>query len=460
MTITIRTGTEADYEALNRLRAQVNDLHVQGRPDIFKPGFGPALQEHLRVYLSSDANAALVAEADGQIAGFALVDYIVRPASPYNLPRSFYHLAEFGVDAAFRRRGIAAALLAHMKQDALDRGFSRIELDMWEFNQNALAFYEAAGFRCYRRYMELPLRDTKVTFHEVWQDEALKFAVIAARKNGQWIFCRRRDRRTWELPGGHREPGEAIADTARRELYEETGAVDFDLTPLCAYAVEREGKPTYGMLFAADVRALEEELHSEIGQISVSAALPAAWTYPDIQPRLLAEVQRRSVTAAPPSPASGTVHLICGKICSGKSTFAKRLCREKRAVILSSDDLTAVLPCDHNDSYPIVHAFLKQKAVEIARCGTDVILDWGFWLRADRAALTAELRQAGIPCRWYYINTPEDALLRHVEKRNAVRTAGTFYVDAGLLQKCLAQFEPPALGEMDEIIQYETEENP
>ncbi|MBQ8030721.1 MAG: hypothetical protein IJ260_04225 [Butyrivibrio sp.] len=38
---------------------------------------------------------------------------------------------------------------------AKEKGFSRIELNMWEFNQNALAFYEAAGFKTFRRYMEM-----------------------------------------------------------------------------------------------------------------------------------------------------------------------------------------------------------------------------------------------------------------------------------------------------------------
>ena len=44
-----------------------------------------------------------------------------------------------------------------MKKDAVKKGFPRMELDMWEFNEGALKFYENAGFQTYRRYMELPL---------------------------------------------------------------------------------------------------------------------------------------------------------------------------------------------------------------------------------------------------------------------------------------------------------------
>lgn len=42
-------------------------------------------------------------------------------------------------------------------------------------------------------------------------------------KNGKWVFCRHKDRDTYEIPGVHRESGETIFETAKRELMEETG---------------------------------------------------------------------------------------------------------------------------------------------------------------------------------------------------------------------------------------------
>ena len=66
-----------------------------------------------------------------------------------------------------------------------------------------------------------------VEFHNTVDDSLLKFAVILSRYQGKWLFCQHRDRDTYECPGGRREAGEKIEHTARRELYEETGAVGF-----------------------------------------------------------------------------------------------------------------------------------------------------------------------------------------------------------------------------------------
>lgn len=62
----------------------------------------------------------------------------------------------------------------------------------------------------------------KVEFLEIGQVKykELKFAVISASFKGRWVFVRHKQRETWEIPGGHREAGEDINDTAARELFE------------------------------------------------------------------------------------------------------------------------------------------------------------------------------------------------------------------------------------------------
>ena len=138
----------------------------------------------------------------------------------------------------------------------------------------------------------------RVKFYNFADDEKLKFAVIIARSGGQWIFCRHRQRSTLEIPGGHREPGETIAQTADRELREETGAEEFTLKRVCVYSVtgrnrvNSTGSESFGMLYCAEITRFGE-LNSEIAEIVRLDDLPERWTYPEIQPALIREAQRR-----------------------------------------------------------------------------------------------------------------------------------------------------------------------
>lgn len=140
---------------------------------------------------------------------------------------------------------------------------------------------------------------TTVKFYDTVSDELLKFAVIIARSNGKWVFCKHKQRETYECPGGHREKGESILETAKRELYEETGAIDFDIKQICVYSVIDEdnfdGQETFGMLFFAEISTFEKELHSEIEKIILTQSLVNKWTYPHIQPKLIEKIKEQGI---------------------------------------------------------------------------------------------------------------------------------------------------------------------
>ena len=140
----------------------------------------------------------------------------------------------------------------------------------------------------------------KVNFYDKTEDCLLKLAVIISKHKGKWVFCKHKERQTYEIPGGHRESGEEMMDTARRELQEETGALKYTITPLCVYSVtgknrvNQTGEETFGMLYYADIETFEDELHSEMEVVCFFEDLPSDWTYPLIQPLLVAEYLRRA----------------------------------------------------------------------------------------------------------------------------------------------------------------------
>lgn len=140
----------------------------------------------------------------------------------------------------------------------------------------------------------------EVSFYENIDDKLLKFAVIISKANSKWVFCKHKERNTYEIPGGHREENETIMETARRELREETGAADFIIAPICIYSVKEKSKAnrkdeeTFGMLFRAEIFSFGE-IDSEIEEIMITNELIENWTYPLIQPKLIEEAQKRGV---------------------------------------------------------------------------------------------------------------------------------------------------------------------
>lgn len=132
----------------------------------------------------------------------------------------------------------------------------------------------------------------KINFYDLntIEDSKLLFAVIMTRYKNQWIYVRHKDRQTLEIPGGHREENENINDTASRELFEETGATRFNMTPVCVYSVERDENinytESYGQLFYSEVDELDSCLQFEISEIKLVDNIPDDLTYPLIQPFL------------------------------------------------------------------------------------------------------------------------------------------------------------------------------
>ena len=125
---------------------------------------------------------------------------------------------------------------------------------------------------------------------ETIKNQKLAFAVICSEFESKWVWVKHKTRSTWEIPGGRREEGEDILATAKRELFEETGATSFELAAVCEYSVTRDNDTKFGRLYYAKVKELNPVLEFEIEKIQFCNELPQDLTYPEIQPYLFEKV--------------------------------------------------------------------------------------------------------------------------------------------------------------------------
>ncbi|MGR3779325.1 NUDIX hydrolase [Bacillus paramycoides] len=128
----------------------------------------------------------------------------------------------------------------------------------------------------------------KIEFYDIGlvNDQKLDFAVISAYHKGQWVYVRHCNRQSWEIPGGHREQGEKIDETAIRELFEETGSEEIDLSPICDYSMDDSLKKVFGRLYFARIKKIGQLPVSEIEEVKLFNRLPKYLTYSEIQPKL------------------------------------------------------------------------------------------------------------------------------------------------------------------------------
>lgn len=152
------------------------------------------------------------------------------------------------------------------------------------------------------------------------------------------------------------------------------------------------------------------------------------------------------------------VILLCGKICSGKTTYAQSL-RERlpASVVLSCDELMLTLfPNGAGEHHDLLAERARQYHFTLSRqlimSGADVILDWGFWTQAWRKEARAFYETYGIPCELHYLDVSPEVWQRHIAARNQAVLDGkttAYFVDEGLLAKLASRFEEPSADEID-----------
>lgn len=150
------------------------------------------------------------------------------------------------------------------------------------------------------------------------------------------------------------------------------------------------------------------------------------------------------------------VYLMCGKICSGKSTHAEELRKSQKAVVLSVDEITLALlgqnAGDLLDDYVAkLEKYLYQKSLEIIETGINVVLDWGFWTKRERDEAKAFYSSNNVEFEFHYIDISDEEWYRRLDKRNKAvveKKTNAYYVDEGLADKFKQLFEVPSKDEI------------
>ena len=162
MTISVRKATTNDYNTLCELFDEIDALHRDNLPHLFQKPSGSVREQEYYSGLIADENVGLfVAETDGKLVGFvhAIVRYT--PAFPVFVPRRYAIVEGIVVKSEFQNHGIGRILMGKIQEWAIVKGALSIELNVYEFNETAISFYERLGYQTFSRKMSKEIKNDK-----------------------------------------------------------------------------------------------------------------------------------------------------------------------------------------------------------------------------------------------------------------------------------------------------------
>lgn len=136
-----------------------------------------------------------------------------------------------------------------------------------------------------------------ITYPKDFYIDSGKYVIIFAVYNNKYIFVREKDEDKYSLPAGHIEINESYIDAAKRELYEETGALEYTIDEVCIYSVEENNEKNYGILYYANISKLGTLPDYEIEEIKLFNTMPEdnLLKYSEIQKHFYNELKRAKI---------------------------------------------------------------------------------------------------------------------------------------------------------------------
>jgi predicted kinase len=150
-----------------------------------------------------------------------------------------------------------------------------------------------------------------------------------------------------------------------------------------------------------------------------------------------------------------TLHLMVGLPCSGKTTLARKLEREKSALRLTPDEWQVALfgqdaeEPEHDARHSLIEAMLWNIASRALELGTNVILDFGFWAREEREDFRSRAKSLGASSEVHFLDVPEDELMRRLDERNSESSQECFHITREAMRPWIVSFQKPTLDELE-----------
>jgi len=151
----IRRAKIMDIPKINDLLNQVNLVHYNGRPDLFKKGIGKYTDSQLREMVADDERPIFVAtDDDDKVVGYVFCIFEQHTDSNILTDVKTLYIDDLCVDEKLRGRHIGKQLYDYTVKYARECGCYNITLNVWSCNPPAIKFYEACGLKPQKVHME------------------------------------------------------------------------------------------------------------------------------------------------------------------------------------------------------------------------------------------------------------------------------------------------------------------
>ncbi|HZG59150.1 MAG TPA: GNAT family N-acetyltransferase [Anoxybacillus sp.] len=155
--VVITAASLDDYGNINEIVKEGQDEHAEALPTIFAKVDVVMPIDYYQQLLNDKNSEVLVAKLDGQVVGFAVLEIKEAPPFASLVPRTYAYISDFGVKKSFQNNGIGKQLFFACVEWAKAKGATSLELNVWEFNQKAISFYEQLGMKPLSRKMAIDL---------------------------------------------------------------------------------------------------------------------------------------------------------------------------------------------------------------------------------------------------------------------------------------------------------------